>query len=204
MKILVVEDKQIHQQSARDTLVGHDVTIIDSFDEAMRLLVAGSFEVVLTDMMMPMSRKTLARDLYDPEVQVPYGFVIALRAALCGAKFVAMLTDTNHHKSAISAALDHIGGASYHAFKPNFEINGAKAMFVHTPFVKDVIGKGSCYWCDGSGSCETSHGIVKCTECTNGQRDILDQVRKDWGRVLADLTDPITDSDDSNEVARSA
>lgn len=166
MKILVIEDKAIHQQSARETLQGHDVKIVTSFDAAMKELEVTydetrplnekvenplPYEAVLTDMMMPMSRSTLSPESYKHGEQVPYGFAIALRAALRGAKFVAMVTDTNHHMGAMSAALDHLGDMYYQrSFKPNFSINGATCMFVHTPFTE-------------GGS-------------------------KDWGQVLKDLT----------------
>lgn len=208
MRILVVEDKELHRKAAKATLSRHALTIVGSFDEAMefmqqeideenvaRLLAEAGFpakpnfekeeqwraherayrkaqtksvlpfqfEVVLTDMMMPMSKRTLAPGVFNPGEQVPYGFIIALRAALCGAKFVAMVTDTNHHQGAMSAAIDHLGEAYYHdGFSPNFVINGAKVMFVHSPLT-GVPGttcpecKGAkqvdhaCYDCDGSG-----------------------------------------------------
>lgn len=73
MKILVIEDKEIHQQSARETLKGHDLTIAVSFDAGI---------------------------------------------------------------NAMSASLDYIetfGGPEVN--KP-FEINGAKALFLHAPFVE--------------------------------------------------------------------
>ena len=116
LRILVVEDKAIHQESARKTLAGHDVTIAKTFDEAIELIdQRGNFpyEVVLTDMMMPMSKKKLAPGIFNPGELVPYGFVVALKAALRGAKFVAMITDTNHHRGAMSAALDLLGRPEY-------------------------------------------------------------------------------------------
>jgi CheY-like chemotaxis protein len=197
MKILVIDDKELHRNSAEKTLTSHEVTIVSSFDEAMdlmakkidiqnvqQLLAEGGFaekpeptdkerwsaywkavndaekksiipfpfEVVLTDMMMPMSRSTLAPGIFNPREQVPYGFVIALKAAGCGAKFVAMVTDVNHHKGAMSAAIDHLGSAYYHEGRiKTFTVNDAKVAFIHAPFCKD-------------------------------------RESKDWGQVLADLT----------------
>jgi len=271
MRILVAEDKEMHRKAAEETLSGHEITIVKSFDEAMdfmagkkideenlrRLLaeegfpfpipmkmeveteerqnaywkaffkaeaksvVPFAFEVVLTDMMMPMSRRTLSDpDLFDPYEQAPYGFVIALRATLCGAKFVAMVTDTNHHKGLMSAAIDHLGTSYYpdayigkgkpqDEFRPNFIINGAKVMFVHTPFVRDVLGMIPCDGCKGTGVCRSCEGTGKpqhgewyskkgdcccrnndgkCTRC-EGTGKVEDErhERKDWGRVLRDL-----------------
>ena len=203
MKVLVIEDKEIHCLAATETLVGHEVTIVRSFDEAMEILeskvdreqmarllaeagfptapaygpeyaayseardkaaaqavIPFPFEAVLTDMMMPMSQYTLDPRVFNYKEQVAYGFIIALRATLCGAKFVAMVTDTNHHMGAMSAAIDHLSDAYYRkeGFQPNFLINGAKVMFVHAPFITDIVAGKEVY------------------------------ERKDWGRVLADLT----------------
>lgn len=162
------------------------------------------FEVVLTDMMMPMSSRTLSEG-FDPGEQVPYGFIIALKATLLGAKFVALVTDTNHHKGAMSAALDHLGSAYYReGFKPNFLINGARVMFVHAPFVEDLVFDVKCYKCDGGtvcGDCKISLVDRRCHKCERGARkfepchvckgegkhDTIVRERKDWGKVLVDL-----------------
>ncbi|HCC22595.1 TPA: hypothetical protein DF272_00215 [Candidatus Falkowbacteria bacterium] len=254
MRILVIEDNEAHRQSAEETLRGHEVTIVESFDEAMELMdrkidernvqrllseagvatapkytdreswtayrkvlddansrsvIPFPFEVVLTDMMMPMSSQTLAPEVFNHRERVPYGFVIALRAALRGARFVAMVTDTNHHQGAMSAAIDHLGDTYYRdGFKPNFTVNGARVMFVHTPFYREVLGKKTCSSCGGSGACKHCKGtgqrndqyvqgecnacpddVGKCSECKgSGHVDDVRQTRKDWGRVLADLT----------------
>lgn len=208
MKVLVIEDKLMHQQSAMETLVGHDLTIASSYDEAIKIMSGDEFpyEVVLTDMMMPMSRQTLAPDAFNSREQVPYGFVLALMASQRGARFVAMVTDTNHHQGAMSAALDHLGSAYYHeGFNPNFVINGAHAMFIHTPFYRKVLGKktcdvcagsGTCRYCNGtgqrtngSGACGCSANVGKCYSCKGvGQVDNVNTDGKDWGQVLKDLT----------------
>lgn len=243
MKILVVEDNQIHRQSAVETLVGHEVTLVESFDKAMELLkkekvdkdnwkrllveagfpmepdyktererydayrkiyfeaetksiVPFSFDVVLTDMMMPVSyefSQSCALGACNPKEQVPYGFVIALKAALCGAKFVAMLTDTNHHKSAMSGALNHLGNPYYDYYKtgakPNLVINGARVMFLHTPFCRRVIGEKECQ-CIGLNKLTGRNTTEECSRCDGTGKDVEMQQddRKDWGRVLADLT----------------
>lgn len=177
-----------------------------------RSVIPFPFDVVLTDMMMPMSKRTLASGVFNPTEQVPYGFVIALKATLVGAKFVAMVTDTNHHKSAMSAAIDHFGPSYYNErAKPNFTINGAKVMFVHTPFVQKITKgvpcdrckeTGVCSNCNGTGlnndpkwqprechSCSHTDAVGKCTQCKGtGRYDRTDTLdTKDWGRVLADL-----------------
>lgn len=258
MKILVVEDKEIHRKSAEETLSIHEITIVKSFDEAMDLMrenvdvgnlkrllaeagfstmpdmrdserrnaytkahneafsksvITFSYEVVLTDMMMPMSKRTLSPGVFNPSEQVPYGFIIALRATLFGVKFVAMVTDTNHHKGAMSAAIDNLG-QSYcsDGCKPNFVINGAKVMFVHTPFVEKITkdvpcdqcveNPGVCSNCNGTGLnknpdwrpkechlCSHTDNVGKCTQCKGmGRHDRTDTLNtKDWGKVLTHL-----------------
>ncbi|TSC60379.1 MAG: hypothetical protein LiPW15_257 [Parcubacteria group bacterium LiPW_15] len=96
------------------------------------------FEVVLTDMMMPVSMKTIGPGVYRPGEEVPYGFVIALKAASLGAKFVAMVTDGNHHEDAMIAAIECLN-PSYFANGEisSFTINGAKAVFVQAPLCGD-------------------------------------------------------------------
>ena len=254
MKILVIEDKEIHRTSAVETLVGHELTIVSSFDEGIRALSTGvdegelkalkkevnfpeyprgesvteaeksawyarfdelkeqarsrpDFEVVLTDMNMPMSRETLAPGVHERGVEVPYGFVLTLPAAQVGAKFVALVTDTNHHKGAMSAALDHLGDAYYSGREKPLQVNGAKVLFLHAPFVEDVIKDAPCESCGNGrpGVCVCCKGTLKyglyddpCTICEENpgkchgcrgtaKADKKVYVRKNWGQVLTHL-----------------
>ncbi len=186
MKILVIEDKQVHRDSAIRTLIGHEVVIVDSYAKGVKALSTSvdyilvkklaaqvghgqyphgssdaiksawqkvendlqerarnrpDFDAVLVDMMMPMDSDTLAPGVFNHKEQIAYGFVLALRACQVGAKYVAMVTDTNHHKGALSAALDKLGSAYYSGYESLFEINGAKALFIHTPFTENGTGE---------------------------------------------------------------
>ncbi len=38
MRVLVIDDKQLHRTAAVQTLQGHDLTLVDSYDEAQRVL----------------------------------------------------------------------------------------------------------------------------------------------------------------------
>lgn len=242
----------MHRKAAEETLIGHKLTIVSSFDEAIKVMstqvdykelnrlteqavgklakdapqaertawyakqdelkpqvtTTPDFEVVLTDMNMPMSHQTLAPGVFKRE-EVPYGFVLALRAAQIGVKYIAMVTDTNHHKGAMSAALDHLGSAYYSSKEKPIEMNGAKVLFLHAPFLTDTIkdapcdscerNPGACTWCNGSlkneynpsepCGCTKKETPGKCYNC-NGtlkyDKDVHE--RKDWGKVLAHLT----------------
>lgn len=224
-RILVVEDTLEHQESAKKTLAGHEVTVVSTFREAMNQ--SGEFDVVLTDMTFPIE----LGGAYNPRLATGgegiiahYGFVIALMAALRGAKYIAMITDTSHHAGAMSAALDFIGTHGYYreSFSPNFVINGARVMFVHAPLLEEVVGKQDCWFCKGSGicasctgtgvrshsrgtfncdSCSNTGNIGKCKECNGTKLADLVEYRKDWGKVLRDLTaDEQTQNQGDEEV----
>lgn len=217
MRILVVDDKDMHRQSARETLEGHELTVVSSFDEAIeQLKEKDKYDAVLTDLKLPMSSAwPLSRDAYRRDKNVlfrgelvDYGFVIALRAALRGVKYIAVVTDVNHHQDAMSAALDQIEWHTIRAFVPNFIINGARCMFVHAPFV-DIMHKGRpCSACQSSGVCRFCNGtgarndehvqgprnvcaeiVGTCEKCKGtGKADEIEHTdRKDWGEVLKDL-----------------
>ncbi len=117
-----------------------------------------SFDAVLTGMMLPMSPKKMDKDAFNPKELIPYGFIIVMRAALVGIKYVAVVTTAGkQHRNAMSAALKHISsGVNAPA---NFIINGSKATFVHAPMICEI---------------------------PSGKPGPIDR-RKDWGAVLEDL-----------------
>ena len=99
-----------------------------------------AFDVVLTDMNLPASKGlTGVHPKVLKEGLVPLGFIFALRAAARGARYVAMVTDTNHHNSAMSAALDAFAGPDGDE-SHTFNIDGARVMFRHAPTVKSGEG----------------------------------------------------------------
>lgn len=248
LSILVVEDKELHQTSAKETLKDHNVTIVSSFDEAVKqiqpqidterlradidrrltgvpfgqeradrgralydellpsYIIRPQFDVVLADLMMPMSKRSLTGDFYKPEEQVPYGFVTALLAAKHGVKHVAVVTDTNHHHGPMSAALDlfeehTLEGRTYH----RFTTNSSTCMYMHAMFLNDMTDNpckdctdGGCTLCNGSlkrtveyqeeeadCSCTDEEYYVtgKCIYCKGTAKEFV-QVRKDWGHAL--------------------
>ncbi len=204
MKILVVEDKEMHQNSARETLSGHEVTIIDTFTTAMEKMDKNNYDAVLTDMMLPMSNsnRLLTEESFKKEDEVPYGFIIALKAAACEAKYVAVVTDANHHHDAMSAALHYIGlPYGYGTFggekQQIFHVNGARVTFAHAPLVTDIVkdapcgscrSTGICAWCEWQGKdcpCRMNGKQGVCPRC-NGTLKVDEEVmeRKDWGAVL--------------------
>lgn len=147
MRILVIDDNPLHQESARQTLGDHDLTVASTYDEAHRLIYGETdctgerqkppeqiFDVVLSDLLMPASGMAIGEEgkKYIGQ-EMPVGFALSLMAALSGAKYVAVVTDTDHHDHPASAMLDTFN--SYHdsCISPRFVINGARVGYYHAP-----------------------------------------------------------------------
>ena len=215
MRILIVDDTEINQQSARKTLEGHDLTIVSTYDEAVEMLqleapskavdaemkrlgmkqpvnsgwspdshekwkpyldkarevakqlVPAPFDAVLLDLFMPASGYAQTAEGQKLVGQLmPVGFPLIFLAALgSGAKFIGLVTATNHHVHPMAASIDRLWGKV-------FALNGAKMAFFHTEFI-GVEGT-ICDKCNGA----------KCYRC---KKTGLGQ-GKDWGKVLASLT----------------
>ncbi|MDP1619825.1 MAG: hypothetical protein Q8M12_02405, partial [bacterium] len=116
-----------HQKSALVLLDEYDLTIATGYDEAMRLLASEKFDVVLTDMEMPMAVGG-ALATYILGKKIPYGLLIATEAARVGVKQVGVVTDLGHHDDPFSAAFDHFSRYDY-------EINGAIVKYMHAPMI---------------------------------------------------------------------
>ncbi len=92
------------------------------------------FDAVLLDLNMP-AEKT-ASCMAGGEGEVPYGFILALRAVQCGVKYVGIITDANHHSGPLTAALDLICPAYWHTDEdqPIFRIGETRLVIAHAPF----------------------------------------------------------------------
>jgi len=165
MKVLLIDDTSdnlnVGKQEIGKFFPSVLVETCDNFRDAIGLLIPGqNYDVVLTDLNMPMCETPAfhgnrGRNLKFREGgYVPYGVFIALRAALVGVKYIAIVTDGGHHASAANAALECIGsplvrGLNYPSFlecsKPHFivgkisndedlklgfEINGSKLFII--------------------------------------------------------------------------
>jgi CheY-like chemotaxis protein len=131
-RILVIDDTPKHIASARTGLAGHYLSVATGYEEAMQILGLGKekFDVVLTDLHLPMSSATLSDTAFRLGELVPYGILLMVEAARQGAKFVAVVTDLNHHSDAFSAVFNH-----YSRFPVTIE--GAKVMMMHAPMTAD-------------------------------------------------------------------
>lgn len=115
LKILVIDDSPVHQEAARKQLdEKYDLTVVGSYDEGRILLGytdrwsrtdKHDFDVVLADLLMPASYAEGNGGKGGGE-EMPVGIFLALLAAKNGARYVAMLTDSDHHSHPASACLD--------------------------------------------------------------------------------------------------
>lgn len=114
MKILIVEDKVLHIESAKKLLVNHNLTIVTEFKDFFLQkrsthfiswsrkedLDLSCYDAVLTDVFLPSATNKGDRD-------GPTGLVIALKALEHGVKYVGIISDQNHHsESPIAKAFD--------------------------------------------------------------------------------------------------
>jgi CheY-like chemotaxis protein len=129
-KVLVIDDTRKHQQSAIKLLTSYQLTVATRYEEAMEILSKEKFDFVLSDLYLPMSSQTLSRDAFELGKLVPYGLLLALEASRCGAKYIAVATDLDHHSDCFSASFDHFSRFS-------FNVDGAKVQYMHAPMIKD-------------------------------------------------------------------
>jgi len=91
------------------------------------------FDVVLTNMMVRRGGGRYDKDGSRNE-SGPFGFPIVLRAALRGAKFVAMVSGMDFERNYFSRYITRLGTplpvGDDNRYKPSFVINGATTMFV--------------------------------------------------------------------------
>jgi len=106
LRILVIDDSSKHIDSAKHGLAGHHLTTATGYQEAMTLLGSEKFDVVLTDLHLPMSSRTMG-DKFKLGELVPYGMLLMVEAVRHGARRVGIVTDLSHHDDPFSAAFDH-------------------------------------------------------------------------------------------------
>jgi CheY-like chemotaxis protein len=139
MKILVVDDNSGHLQTARDQFPDDDVLSRDSYEDAIKSLEIGRFDLALFDLLMPAERHALGSNgmkFFGHEM--PVGLIMVLLAARAGIPKIVCITDTNHHDHPMSALLDFVTpsywGMDGHRF---FQINGSKVLIAHAPMNGD-------------------------------------------------------------------
>jgi CheY-like chemotaxis protein len=135
MKILVIDDSDIHVAAAQAQLKDHDVRVASTYDEGRDLLVEmpNKFDVVLVDLLMPPSGYACGS---RPEwKEMPVGIFLALLAAKNGARYVAVFTDSDHHSHPASACFDVFKADDETGRSVNtpFMVEGAELLLTNNP-----------------------------------------------------------------------
>jgi hypothetical protein len=128
LDVLVIEDTERHQVSARVLLADQNITIVEGFDYAMDKLVGGynkpkqHYDAVLSDLLLPQGRG----DTMGPEGKylkrdpMAFGFPISYISAMQGIP-CAVVTDMNHH--------DHPMSYTFNFLKGTQQVNETPVMF---------------------------------------------------------------------------
>lgn len=112
--VLVFDDNETHGNAAWQQLADYNVVVVDNYDRAEELILAGGFDYILLDLLVPASRSMQGtKGLQYVGQEMPMTPILAF-LALCQdvnvtPKGVAILTDSGHHDHPASAALDRLG-----------------------------------------------------------------------------------------------
>jgi CheY-like chemotaxis protein len=199
MRILVIDDTPRHLTSALQLFIDHEIETCSSYDEALELLEkkfvdpSGEscysfndgakelpyWDIVLCDLLMPAGRDNQGgRGNEFVGQEMPVGWSLALVAATRGAKYVAVVTDMNHHEHPASAMLDRI---------PPMSINGAKVIFTNSIGSVGIMGT-ECVCPDCNGTLKRKSTFDgKLYECSCKTGTSFEQWGKNWQGILDEL-----------------
>lgn len=137
------------------------------------------FDVVLVDLLMPASRESQGdKGMRYVGQEMPIGvFLAILAAARTGAKFVGLLTDSDHHSHPASACLDEIQQSE--RSPKSFKIEDAKVLLCNTRAWVNLFAQD-----------DLSTPLDDTTESWRENKDRQDVVNaKNWVKLLAHLLD---------------
>ncbi len=183
MRILVIDDSFNNQTAAVAQLSKHDLTVVGSYIEGQEKLGGGEravrdgtnrhdYDAVLVDLLMPASKYLQGEGLHLAGQEMPVGIFLALLAAKNGAKYVALLTDSNHHAHPASACIDSF---NEHETKPTiFQVEGARVLLANNRL-----------WINRFRPDNLKEEMLR------GERTEAEPVwAKNWAKLLAYLLDP--------------
>jgi len=124
LHVLVIDDTIGNLEKAVEQL--HDecvITLADGYDKGIELIEKNRYDVVLTDLQMPIGlhHKALSVQNLDISKTVHNGFLIVFMATAKGAQ-CAVVTDASHHQDWVSASFDDL-------INQNHTVNGQKVLF---------------------------------------------------------------------------
>jgi CheY-like chemotaxis protein len=142
------------------------------------------WDAVLCDLLMPAGRAAQGGEgLKFVGQEMPVGWSLALTAARKGARFVAVVTDMNHHHHPASAMLDYLNGHL-------FTVDNARMLLTNHVNLVGLISTdtGACSKCQGTGHLDNvmSKNHNNCYYCDGTGRECTEK-GKDWGKILDQL-----------------
>ena len=155
----------------------------DALDKAEVETWLPYWDVVLTDLLMPAGpMKQAGSGCQYVGQEMAVGWALALTAARTGVKYVAVVTDTNHHYHPASAMLDVFN-------RHFFTIDGARVhMTNHVSLVGIAGTEVPCSDCAATGKkkIKESGNEYQCPTCNGSGQDFAKK-GKDWGLILEQL-----------------
>ena len=201
MKILIVEYRPREHAKEKEMFAGHDVVVVGNFHEAMNRMrgprsadfrwgddmvsqgmmredKTENFDVVCADLMLRERDGEWGEkgEEYSHSEFLPLGFVVAIRAAMCGAKIAivhchgrfeeAVVENIGAHYSRHSQPAGKLEryrnvGSSLSAEWPDIDVCGCRVVFMKIPAHRFKDGETECYNCDGRGRCRQCAGTGK-------------------------------------------
>lgn len=153
----------------------------NSWSKACNETLLPYWDAVLCDLLMPAGRDAQGGDgMKFIGQEMPVGWSLALTAAKCGAKYVAVVTDMNHHHHPASAMLDRLDGHI-------FTIDDAKMLLTNHVGMVGIAGtEHTCPDCGGTGKKKWENGgEYDCYSCKAGTA--FAEKGKNWGAILGQL-----------------
>lgn len=142
------------------------------------------WDAVLCDLLMPAGLNAQGGDgLRYVGQEMPIGWSLAITAALRGAKYVAVVTDMNHHHHPASAMLDSMNHKV-------FDLQGARALFTNEVRMVGIEGAlRICIDCLGEGTKRSGTHTYECCTC-RGTKVSYSKEGKDWAKILDQIRNP--------------
>ncbi len=188
---LLEEQHDTKEQTKRkEQYIAEGMSNWDAYKKSQEETRLPYWDAVLCDLLMPAGRNAQGGEgmkFIGQEMAV--GWSLALVAAKQGAKFVAVVTDMNHHHHPASAMLDRL---NHHFFK----IDEAKVMMTNYVSLIGITGtEHICPECNGSGKkYRDDKSEYECYSCENGTT--FAQHGKNWGEILNQL---LKEKNEANE-----
>jgi CheY-like chemotaxis protein len=132
MRVLVIDDLECNQESARATLGGHEVTVCGTVEEGMEALRNKDleFDVLLTDlyMVLPGVTRGAGKKIFSgvntfdypserTPKEVPIGLLFACLAVNRGIKYIGIVTDGDHHQERLISLMNSLLDAPIRKFE---------------------------------------------------------------------------------------